>query len=492
MLNQFFADWNTAMQSRTIISELKSRSGVILNQETEFTFRDTKIVMYSKLVAGGENLPANKRKWDNGLYVPSTKKVIPATTHKSRTKCAVAILLALTPGYEHEDRIALRKQNREKRIADNYKNQHKQALAGTTFTTDEINLIVDWVENNAVNNHYSWGGIIIDAMKKHHQLITGRELSSIGIELGYDEKLHTTRMFNTVADMVTRTFKDKFGIPIIFRDALDRNFRYPKENIKYAIYVVRNAFCKLYAEIDSPAKFTYLVNLLSKYYEYLFDTTVADRKDELKVRREKMTDRKVKQQINGKTTKPSRVFESKPVPVENSIGNMFGDVLDALATAEVSYDPQDKPRHPKRKNFSVATDGQINGKQAEQPAKTEEEVVAVDTTEETIEEEINTIGIMSDAVDDVVEEHTETTSTEEDTEQTDTIINLKAEDLFSDSLIVLSADIHDMIGEVSTVDTELSLSVDTTEYYDDSDDATFMEAAKAKRNKRLTKRKSYE
>jgi hypothetical protein len=49
MLNQFFADWNAAIQARKVTNEKRGKNGVIIYQETEFMFRNTKIKMFSKL-----------------------------------------------------------------------------------------------------------------------------------------------------------------------------------------------------------------------------------------------------------------------------------------------------------------------------------------------------------------------------------------------------------------------------------------------------------
>ena len=98
MLNQFFCDWNTAIQSRTIVNETRNSAGVITMQETKFKFRDVEITMFSRIIPSSINLPPEKRRWTSEMFVPSTNKIIPSVRYNSRARCAAEIMAALRYG----------------------------------------------------------------------------------------------------------------------------------------------------------------------------------------------------------------------------------------------------------------------------------------------------------------------------------------------------------------------------------------------------------
>ena len=125
MLNQFFYDWNTAIQSRTIVNETRNPAGVIIMQETKFKFRDVEITMFSRILPGSDKLPPEKRRWASEMFVPSTNKIIPSVRYNSKARCAAEILAALIPGRAHEDLVEARNQNRRKQFMEKLNSTRK-------------------------------------------------------------------------------------------------------------------------------------------------------------------------------------------------------------------------------------------------------------------------------------------------------------------------------------------------------------------------------
>ncbi len=380
MLNQFFYDWNTAIQSRTIVNETRNQAGVITMQETKFKFRDVEITMFSRILPGSDRLPPEKRRWASEMFVPSTNKIIPSVRYNSRARCAAEILAALIPGRDHEDHVEARNQERRKRYMEKLYNERKVRLASTSFTPEDQEFILNWMQGHVIVGRLSWDDTVIDILCKYHAYITGIGLSEHGINLNEEAKLHIGRMYGTACQMISEAFTDKNGLPALTRGSLSRNFLAPRNNIKYGIYVVRSGYSKIFDECHLSTKFMHVVNLIAAYYAKLTGMSIEDRIAEMKAYREKQKERKHERGIKGQVNKPRQntpstaTYSNRMAPIGLTIGDAFGDVLDTVSTQEKKQPKRKAAKH----TVAPVTDGQINGKQQEKPKTVKEAKTAVE------------------------------------------------------------------------------------------------------------------
>lgn len=373
MLNQFFYDWNTAIQSRTIVNETRNPAGVITMQETRFKFRDVEITMFSRILPGSDKLPPEKRRWASEMFVPSTNKIIPSVRYTSKARCAAEILAALIPGRAHEDLVEARNQNRRKQFMEKLNSTRKARLAQTSFTPEDQEFILDWIQNHVVAGRVSWDDTLIDILCEYHAYITGVGLADHGINLNEEAKLHVGRMYNTACQLISEAFTDKKGLLALTRGSLSRNFLAPRDNIKYGVYVVRSGYAKIFDKCTLSTKFMHVISLIAEYYARVTGQSIEDRISEMKAYREKQKERKINKAFKGHTNKSNNTvatYSTRMTPIGSTIGDAFGDILDQAVKAAPK-----KAVKAKAKTVSPVTDGQINGKQMEQP-KTEKEVVS--------------------------------------------------------------------------------------------------------------------
>lgn len=380
MINQFFCDWNTAIQSRTIVNETRNTAGVITMQETKFKFRDVEITMFSRILPGSDKLPPEKRRWASEMFVPSTNKIIPSVRYNSRARCAAEIMAALIPGRAHEDHVEARNQERRKRYMEKLYSERKSRLAATSFSPEDQEFILDWMQGHAIAGRVAWDDVLIDILCKYHAYITGIGLSEHGINLHEEAKLHVGRMYNTACQLISETFTDKNGLPALTRGSLSRNFLAPRNNIKYGIYVVRSGYSKIFDECTLSTKFMHVVDLIAAYYAKVTGMSVEDRMAELKAYREKQKERKHDRGFKGQGHKPSRsnassasTYSNHMAPIGLTIGDAFGDVLDQVGSTAKEEKKVTKRKSAKH-TVTPVTDGQINGKQKELPKAVKEEV----------------------------------------------------------------------------------------------------------------------
>lgn len=389
MLKQFFYDWNTAIQSRTIVNETRNPAGVITMQETKFTFRDVEITMFSRILPGSDKLPAEKRKWVSEMFVPSTNKIIPSVRYNSKARCAAEIIAALIPGRAHEDLVEARNQRRRKQYMEKLYNDRKVRLAQTSFSAEEQEFILNWMQGHAIVGRVSWDDAIVDILCKYHAYITGIGLADHGINLNEEANLHIGRMYNTACQLITEAFVDKKGLLALTRGSLSRNFLAPRENVKYGIYVVRSGYAKIFDECTLSTKFMHVVALIAAYYAKLTGVSVDDRIAELKAYREKQKERKHDRAFKGNNHKSGNnkmvsTYSTRMAPIGSTIGDAFGDVLDEAVKKIEAAKPAKKKTT--RKTVAAVTDGQINGKQMEQPKTVKEEVIPAEVAETDLPE----------------------------------------------------------------------------------------------------------
>jgi hypothetical protein len=370
MLNQFFADWNTAIQSRMVVNETRNKEGVITMQETKFKFRDIDIIMYSRIVPSTANNAPDQRRWYSEMYVPSTNKIIPSVRYNSKSECAIRILMALVPGRDHEDRVEARNYNRKKRYLERLSNERMKKLADTSFTEEQKAFIVKWLGDNVVPHHAAWNDTVIDTLCKYHSYITGIGLAEQGIVLNREADLHVGRMYNTACQMITESIKNRDGIPVLRKTTISYSFLAPRTTTSYGIYVVRSGYSKIYDECHRSTVFMHFLRLAVELFALITGVAVDDRIAEIKLLREKNREKKQQREMNGEKPFTRRTnsrrnvsaFSNTMSPIGSTLGDVFGDVLDQ-AKPEQDNIEKDANDYPKRKRKKApVTDGQINGK----------------------------------------------------------------------------------------------------------------------------------
>lgn len=380
MLRQMLADWNTAIQSRKVINGTTSPKGVVLTQNTKFKFRDTEFEMFTKLMHGDDKLPENKRRYVNEIFVPKTNKFVPTTSFKSYAAMMAAILCALKEGNDHEDRVAKRNQKKKEAFFAELRKDRKVRLSGCGYSTDEVDLILNWIDAHVYDEHMAWCETAIDIMCKYYSYITGRGLIELGVDLKDEARRHIDRMYTTIVNLMRDDVRDRYGYPAYTKRTLSKQFLFPKENISYGVYTVRSAYAKIFNDCDFSAKFRYVTELIAALYEHMTGTSLQDKSAEVKIRQERMYEKHAQQAAG--TAKPRNkekvVSAAAAMPlVGSSIGDLFGDVLDVVKTEE----PQKKATPKKKKNKAeLVTDKQVTSLQhnlkqgkAEAPAELEED-----------------------------------------------------------------------------------------------------------------------
>ena len=376
MLNQFFYDWNTAIQSRVVVNETRNPAGVITMQETKFMFRNVEITMFSRIAPGSEKLPQEKRRWVSEMFVPSTNKIIPSVRYTSKARCAAEILAALVPGRAHEDRVEARNQDRQRKYLEKLYNARKEKLATTSFKPEDQEFILSYLSKNSVVKHSQWDDALVDILCKYHSYITGIGLDKFGIKSHNEEHMHIDRMYNTACQLISESFIGKNGLPSLTRGSISRNFLAPHDNIKYGIYVVRSGYSKIFDECTLSTKFMRVVKLIAEYYAHVTGVPVDNRIADIKAYRERQRERRHERAVKGpkrfhNNTGSVSTYSNRLKPVGFTIGDAFNNVLDTVV--ETSEKVKDDAKPTKKKNVSKktvtpVTNGQINGKQLEKPA----------------------------------------------------------------------------------------------------------------------------
>ena len=353
MLEQFFIDWNAAVQSRTVVSETKDIKGVIVTQNTKFRFRDVEIQMFTRLIPGGENLPPEKRRWKSELYVPATNKIINNETYESRAKCAAAILSALVPGWDHEDRVEARQKMREINRRNKIIGEVKERLKATSFNEGDRKFILDWVTKKFDAAHNNWLLNVITIICDHHWYITGVGLKEHNIDLGDEESAHINRMCSTTCGIIQDSFKNRQGKDIVGWSTISRRFLAPKKDIPYGAYVVRSAYSKIYNACCYPNIFMEAVKLIAAYYERRTGIKTEDRIKQMQTYRlykqQRTFTRKFGTASNSTSNNKIETATENYAPIGVTLGDAFGNILDEIktepsasnekSTAEVSPTP---------------------------------------------------------------------------------------------------------------------------------------------------------
>ena len=354
MLKQLLADWNTAVQSRKVVNGTTNDKGIVLTQNTKFRFRDVEFEMFTKLMPNDEHAPEHKRRYWNEIFVPKTNKFVPTGTFKSQAAMMAAVLCAITEGNDHEDRVAKRNQKRKEQFFSDLRKSRKIKLSNAGYTPEEVEVILNWLDKHLYDDHVSWSEIAVIVMCKYMQYITGRGLIELGIDLKDESYRHVDRMYSTIANLMRDNVKDKYGFPTYTKRTLSHQFLFPKENISYGIYTVRSAFSKIFNECWFASRFRYVTELMVALYEHMTGVSLQDKSNEIKVRQERIYEKRVRQAISDKHNRSENANLSPSSPlVSNSIGDMFGDILDVVKPSEQT---EQKPKKAKKKKKATTSD----------------------------------------------------------------------------------------------------------------------------------------
>ena len=430
MLEQIQKDWHAAITSSTrkLIRheqiEVKGEK-ITKSQIVEFQFRGIKAYMELELFHGDENQPADKRRYRNTVQIPSTNKqvVIYPREWSSKVEKMMAILVAFTKGREHENRVAIRRQQAIARETQKFVKSCVSGLEKTTFNKDEKAFILKWLDSNADPKNMSWIKVLLDVLVKYHAYITGRGLIEYNFDLGNEINSYVPNCYDTCARIInasTHPNGAKF-LPMRVANILfleEKTIRMPGEEndprkVSVGIYVMRTMFAMIWdvcteaSAFDRSRLFVYICEFLGAYYAYATGIPVDKQCAITQERFIKKKNRDAARRINGETGNRGQRFRERPQGPILNLGDAYGDVLEQAVSRSKQdkrfkpdeYEEEDEEKYNKvKKSKPVVIVPEVEDDEPE----VEEEIP--DTTEEVddapIEETpVQNLGAISDILD---------------------------------------------------------------------------------------------
>lgn len=338
MLKEFFEEWNNALAASVVVNEVyNEEKTALIKQDTSLTFRNVEILTFSHILKDDTNKPTNEQYWITELHCPSTNKFL-QNIKMSPARCAVAILNLITPGTTHEDAVAARAEKRQQVFVESVtERRRKHLLKETVFTPQEVEIIVNDMKTRVGKPKTGWDEVAMELLVEFSQFITGRELESIGITLGHEERYHVSRMYTTAATLLLRSTKDAWGNTVVPSFVVKQEFMSPpKESWSYGICTVRLAYTKMYDKAQSVGKLMHTVKILCKVYQHMVGENLDLRMEKVRAYRDKRQSRINKNEAPPAYHKKQTQGGISPInmkefsPMETSIGTVFGNVLDKV------------------------------------------------------------------------------------------------------------------------------------------------------------------
>ena len=421
MLEQLQKDWKAAITSnaRKLLRQETIQVGsetVVKTQKVLFYFRNTEAYMELELFRGDENLPREKRRYRNTVQVPSTNKQVVIYPHewKSPVEKMMTILIAFTKGRDHEDRVAIRKQQAIMRENERVLNSFKSKLEKTTFDADEKAMIVSWLDNNSNSKKMNWNTVLLETLVSYHNYITGRGLIEIGINLGPDANKHIRRCYDTAARIINASTHQN-GKRYLPREVANPLFLEIRD-CPLAIHVVRSLYAKIWDRCfeegnpDNSVLFAWICDFLGSFYSKITGIPLDEHCQELQKKFIEANNRKMARKLNGTQGQQNKRFRE---PIQGPIvtfGEEYGDVLDQAAKA-VREGRKHEKVNPKDKLYEEDEESESSFEQEQNRSEKKklrpavitletEESVSEQTSNEGFEEsEHKDLGSVSDAFD---------------------------------------------------------------------------------------------
>ena len=417
MLTQLQKDWKAAITSneRKLVKQDFTRNTkgeqVVKHQTVLFKFRNKEAYMNLELFHGDEALPQASRRYRNTINVPSTNKQVELYPREWSTPIEkmMAILIAFTKGRDHEDRVAVRKQQAKMRENEKMIESYRNKLNASTFTSDEVEFIAQWLDQNTNARKTSWNTVLLDVLVKYHNYITGRGLIEVGINLGSDANMHVNRCYNTVARIITSSTHAN-GKKFLTRERANPLFLENKD-VDLPIYVVRSTFSKIWDRCfdgdyyDSGALFSWVCEFIGAYYAKVTGIPVDKQCADIERRAIEARNRRMARKLNGNPNTQKK-FRDHPQGPIMTIDDAYGDVLDEVekTTKKQHHDKKEyRDRNNEREDEVEATVDQPRQPQLKRKLRpavvvTDTDELAFDTTPNAETASVN-LGSVGDAFD---------------------------------------------------------------------------------------------
>lgn len=347
MLQEFFIEWNEAVGSRIPSDTIKNNNGIIIEQRAHFKFRERSVQMYAKLASGGENIEEAKRQWIIEFFCPSTGKFMTNRKQKSMVSCAMDIMDFVSTTSNRAAKLAIRetkcKQREIQRVVFRYRSR---LTTETTLPTDIMDIILDETTPTMSRNRSVWNDNAIEVLIKLHRQILYPEVFIEGTNTDDEQttsyntddveilnKLHITRMYHIAAAINANGKKDVFGHTIVPTATAKHEFLYKRDNLPYGVRLARLNYAKMFEMLRSPGKMMVVVKILCRIYEHITGVTPAVMYEKVKEFRAQLKNRAMQhdRQRGGQQNAPVAGVAFRPMA--NTIGVVFGDVLDDIQVA---------------------------------------------------------------------------------------------------------------------------------------------------------------
>lgn len=262
MLNQFYEEWNAALDQEHVESTDFDKNKQIVRQKSTFEFRGCEIQIHRKRLRNGDFVAE--------LFVPKTGKIINCKAYASKASCAAAILMALIPGNEKEE-------VRTKRAAAKASEQIKEIMADRLKRLDsKITMLENdrawfssFFNHNLQIGKYRNDNMVVDVLCEFYGEIAGdpEKLKDLN---EYERPHHIDRMYEMACTALARVRELQNGEMIIPKVTVEYLFRNdPPANIRFpqGVLFVRSIYKRMDALIHHPTKLAYVIHTLRAYYE---------------------------------------------------------------------------------------------------------------------------------------------------------------------------------------------------------------------------------
>ena len=342
MLIDYMREWNAATSptaQKVVESETKIKivngERVIVEQLQEATFQNVKCHLKFTLFKGHETLPPKSRDYKRRLIVPSTSKevLLYPRNWASKAEKMMHILMAIRPGRDHEEHLLKLQQRAMVRMNKEIIDHYKDELVKTTYTPEEQDFLVQWVDKNTLTNTLSWNSCLFEILIKYHHQITGRGIIETGFNLGSEVAFHVKRSYGIAAEVINAANNSRNDF--LYREIATKLFLSADPNKDpVARCYVRLAYSgmwdmchdksKVYG--DSERLFVYVCRCIAAYYEKVTGISVEEECAFMTRKRNAHSDRVAKRTLNGTTKSQTEQLVDPSTPI-TTFGAEFGDVL---------------------------------------------------------------------------------------------------------------------------------------------------------------------
>lgn len=327
MLEQFYKTWELALESRIPTATKRDITGKVLSQTSNFTFRGVEIQMISKLGSNNE--------YSAVLFVPSTKKFIPNETFVSRSKCAIEILMAITPGEQFEQTRKLREERRRMKLTSNIVEERKKLLASTTFPQEFQTHLLKEFGSQMQGGRLSWDDLFLNIIKHEHGEFTlertnkPRDIELAWCETPREKMLALNCLYGDIVIALSTTRPDKYGNSVVPYDFVGKYINKNTIGWSKSRAHARNTLWSLLEAAGSTCKFVHCLQYLVVYYEMVTGISPDAKLAEEKARKNYA----ITSKLRGKRPKRGEgysIFNGTSTVVAPTTVSTIGDACPAL------------------------------------------------------------------------------------------------------------------------------------------------------------------